>query len=812
MYTKTISTKILSIFLSVTFLALAFATPASAAADTCTWTGTSTNLWSNGANWIGCDNGGVPENGDTLIFPAAAANTTNTNDLIGLNLNEIIITGGSYSLSGNALTLTPLSPYAIELLSNAITYNIPTTISAASGSKYIVSSGTSNAINSNITLAMAGADINFTAGAAPEDLSILGSISGNAANVNFASGGSGLVTINNAAPNTFTTSAYVQASGDAHISCGTSTCFGNSANDLNLFDEVTLDIKNPTTNIANTIIFLGSLQANVTFNSSSTISGDLVLTNNVQFETTANASVNINGNVALGTSKTATFFGTSNPGFQRFIINGIVSGDGQVGVDEVRIELHGANTYTGTTTIQSGGVIQNYNATGLGTIAGDTIVENGGSLSGVGNLTIDEDIDIEANGNSAFVGALRNDAGDQTYTGTISLTGDMSIFAPGPGSIIYFSGDIVGSGDLIMHRDGFVPGGLIIFNGSGTNSYSGKTIIRGSYLYVARTGGIGVPNDLDILATSINNSFVSISDAGGDQIADDALITLTNSGANKATFEPDAQLEIVGMIVGDGHIESDGPSYGISVGGANMSGTFTGSFDDESGVISKVGSGTWTLSGATYPGDPATPFEIYLENGKIIWNSTLPAMPIEIDGGTLNGTGSTGDVLGTSGRLNAGNSPGCLTVASLTLASGFNFDQEIESSSACSGYDQVISTGAVDLGSGVANFSLTLNAINSVGTVYTVIEGTSVTGTFAGLADGTVVSASNGVKLRINYTASTVTLTVVEVPVISSTGPTAGSTLPTTGSNVGDIVIVSLILIFLGFIIVRSKRRRLQIV
>ncbi len=52
-----------------------------AAADTCTWTGGGgDDNFSTAANWSGCDNGTVPENGDTLAFPALATRQTPYND------------------------------------------------------------------------------------------------------------------------------------------------------------------------------------------------------------------------------------------------------------------------------------------------------------------------------------------------------------------------------------------------------------------------------------------------------------------------------------------------------------------------------------------------------------------------------------------------------------------------------------------------------------------------------------------------------------------------------------------------------------
>src|SRR6478752_5605508 len=69
-----------------------------AAADTCTWTGGGTDTkFNNSQNWSGCDSGTVPENGDTLHFPASSAVTTADNDITNLDLAGIIFDGAAAS-------------------------------------------------------------------------------------------------------------------------------------------------------------------------------------------------------------------------------------------------------------------------------------------------------------------------------------------------------------------------------------------------------------------------------------------------------------------------------------------------------------------------------------------------------------------------------------------------------------------------------------------------------------------------------------------------------------------------------------------
>src|SRR2546430_2393988 len=87
-----------SIFLLVLSLFIApFATAA-----TRTWTGTTSATWSVASNWGGT----APVAGDDLVFPVAGLNQTTNNDFpAATNFNSILISGGSYTFSGNQITL-----------------------------------------------------------------------------------------------------------------------------------------------------------------------------------------------------------------------------------------------------------------------------------------------------------------------------------------------------------------------------------------------------------------------------------------------------------------------------------------------------------------------------------------------------------------------------------------------------------------------------------------------------------------------------------------------------------------------------------
>lgn len=67
------------------------------------WTGDDSGLWSDPDNWFPV---GVPQNGDSLTFPAVGPldATSMVNDLTGLTVDSMTFTAGGYALNGNALT------------------------------------------------------------------------------------------------------------------------------------------------------------------------------------------------------------------------------------------------------------------------------------------------------------------------------------------------------------------------------------------------------------------------------------------------------------------------------------------------------------------------------------------------------------------------------------------------------------------------------------------------------------------------------------------------------------------------------------
>src|SRR5690242_4225649 len=77
---------------------------------TLTWLGGVNGAWSQAGNWTTTDvTHPVPQNGDAIVLPAGAPNTTQTDDLGTLSLAGITFGGVDYTISGDPITLGSLT-------------------------------------------------------------------------------------------------------------------------------------------------------------------------------------------------------------------------------------------------------------------------------------------------------------------------------------------------------------------------------------------------------------------------------------------------------------------------------------------------------------------------------------------------------------------------------------------------------------------------------------------------------------------------------------------------------------------------------
>jgi filamentous hemagglutinin family protein len=292
---------------------------------------------------------------------------------------------------------------------------------------------------------------------------------------------------------------------------------------------------------------------------STTGAGDILINDSVTIPSSRTLTLTAGGRVAGNGTGNITNNGTLivEPGhadFDGIQFYGVISGSGGlVKNGSGYFALYGANTYTGATTVNAGGLFVNDN-TALGGTGSGTTVNSGATLGISDTSSIGEPITLNG-------GTLRSSggSGSSTVSGAITLTANSYIGATG--NTLTVSGVISGAYALTKNSSGT----LIL---SGNNTYSG--------------------------ATTVSTGILQLGAAG--RIADSSAVTV-DSGA---TLDLNNYSETVGSIAGAGNITLG--SGTLTAGGDNTSTAFSGVISG-TGTLTKAGSGTLTLSGSnTYSG------------------------------------------------------------------------------------------------------------------------------------------------------------------------------------------------------------------
>jgi hypothetical protein len=739
-----------------------------AAADTCTWTGAVNSNWSDGGNWSGCDNAGVPESGDTLVFPEAASNKSTNNDFIGAAFKAIQIPGSGYTLSGGSITMNGTTP--LVALMNA-TINLDITYTPSMNAFIGASTGQTLTINGTTNFSGIVGGVRVGWGGVDGTVDFVGNIVGDAGSIFIAENGARAIV--RGATNTFT-SSNVGAETNATFECQSTTCFGDNANDIYSGGGiVNFRIAATYSNDILTSVTTPDVSAfwaadDVVLNGNTTVNDDMWYGQSTSGKTlTVNGDIDlVDGNLEIsGVDRTNTI-----------LINGIISGSHDVYAYSSTLILDGANTYTGGTGATSGAAtIIVTNASGLGASSSGTGIGNGDVIKFDFAIadTVAEPFIIVGDGEGN--GALVQIGETTTLSGNILLVGDATIGVDSTAvfSAFSLSGVISGTGDITVTTSPTTALGnsSIQFTGASANTYVGKLIVSGVRFYPSKAHGVNaVTGDMEVLASATKNSEVTT--AFNESIANTSHITLTNNGARKAYLAIGSLAnETVGYVTGDGTINlGSGSELVLSYSGDySFDGNITKFSNTDDSFIVKQGSGNATFTGGT-----EGPFYPMLEarNGTLTINtSNFTTIGTNVlPGATLKGNGSLGGTtVHAGGVVNVGNSPGCMTLNDLLLNSGSVFIQEIAGVTACSQYDQTNVVGVANLNNATLQVVLTYAPAN--GATFTILTAGSVVGTFNGLPDGSVV-VIEGRQFRINYTATTVTLTDLTntVPTLANTG------------------------------------------
>jgi outer membrane autotransporter protein len=473
-------------------------------------------------------------------------------------------------------------------------------------------------------------------------------------------------------------------------------------------------------------------------------------------------------------------FGTSGLG------SGIpVIGTGSLEIKSGNVAFAAANTYTGTTTIDSGAL---FALNGTGSISNSSLVTDNGTF------------DISGTTAGTSITTLAGTGGVSLGAQTLTITNASGTF----GGVLADGGITPGTG-----------GGLTIAAGSetltGANTYTGPTTVdSGATLHAGSTSAFGILSAVQVNATALldlNNFSLTlgslagagsvtlgsatlttngnnastlfsgvISGSGGLTKAGTGVLTLSavntytgpttiNAGtlqmgaanaltastdvtvASGATFALNNFNQTIGSLAGAGNVTLG--SATLSTNADNASTTFSGVMSGTGG-LTKIGTGTLILTGAsTYSG-------VTLVNGGVLdVNGSIANSAVTVNQtATLKGTGTVGAITAGNGATVApGNSIGTLHVAG-NVSFGPNSVYQVEVNAAGQS-DLIAAGGAATLTGGTVQV-LPLPGLYGATTVYPILTATGgVTGTFASVTSAntlllpTLVYKPNEVDLSL---------------------------------------------------------------
>ena len=467
--------------------------------------------WSGGgasANWTDTGNwgfAGTPATGDTLIFPAAQPRLVNSNNIVGLTLNQVRFVGasGGYAIFGNAITVTngieATNTAGINVISNSITLGSPTdlVVNVATGAKLFLG-GT---LSGSVGLIKTGGGTNTLGGGFSNTYGGPTTVSNGLVELSKFGATAAAIPHDLIIGNGSTASTVRNLAGSEIADVGNVTVNRLSNWDLNDFNDT----------ISSLTLSGGSVD---TGTGTLTVGGNVTSLSSV---TTAS----ITGKLSLG-NVTRTISVASGSASPDLLIAAVISGGAGAGITKTgsgQLTLSGANTYSGLTTVSGFMIVTNDSALGANGFA-----TNGTTLNANAFLLV-QGVDI---GNEFLTLTTSDDfrsSGTASWAGPITLNGD--VFINVFGGTFTNSGSITGSGGVTKGQSG-----ILIYAGNGPNTYSGDTVVNTGELQLAKTiATAGIVNGTLTIGDDIGGSDADIvREMGANQINSAIPITINSSG------------------------------------------------------------------------------------------------------------------------------------------------------------------------------------------------------------------------------------------------------------------------------------------
>ncbi|EBE3982931.1 autotransporter outer membrane beta-barrel domain-containing protein [Salmonella enterica subsp. enterica serovar Kentucky] len=420
-----------------------------------------------------------------------------------------------------------------------------------------------------------------------------------------------------------------------------------------------------------------TLSGTNSYTGGTTISGGTLVANNVE----ALGTGDVTNNATLELNTGGDF-------------DNAISGSGQVVKSgDKTLTLSGANSYSGATTISGGTLVAtNVDALGSGDVTDDATLElnTGGTfdnaIGGSGNVVKSGADTLTLSGSNSYTGGTTISGGTLVASNVEALgTGDVTNNA---------TLELNTGGDFINNIGGtgrVEKSGDDTLTLSGSNTYTGGTLINGGTLVASNVEALGTGDVTDNATLALNTGGTfdnAISGSGQVVKSGDETLTLsgTNSYTGGTTISGGTLVATNVEALGSGDVTDDATLE------LNTGGTFDNAISG-SGQVVKSGDKMLTLSGAnSYSG------------GTLISDGTLVASNVEALG--------TGDVTNN---------------ATLALNTGGDFTNNI------SGSGQVVKSG---------DDTLTLSGANSYTGGTTISGGTLVATNVDALGTGDVTNSS----------------------------------------------------------------------
>jgi autotransporter-associated beta strand protein/T5SS/PEP-CTERM-associated repeat protein len=407
-----------------------------------------------------------------------------------------------------------------------------------------------------------------------------------------------------------------------------------------------------------------TLLGNNTYSGGTTISAGTLALGNGGTSGSATGDITNNANLVFNRSGNSTYSDT-------------ISGTGNfTKAGSGILNLNGAQTYIGTTTISGGtlGLVGSLASTSVAISSGATLLNQNSGLSASSSIVNAGTFTINA---SQTVGSL---------SGSGNTVLNAALTTGGLGTADEISGNITGNASLTK-----VGSGTLSLTGSATNA--GGLVISSGNVSIGNGGTTGsvtgnITNNA-ALAFNRSNDFTYsgiVSGSGSlEQLGTGTTILAGNNTYGGGTIVTAGTLQgttqsLQGAITNNASL----------VFNQSTNGTYAGALAG-TGMLSKAGTGTITFSGtSSFSGTTA------INSGTLAVTGSLVNSTTQINSGaTLAGTGTLGAVtINDGGTIAPGNSPGNLTVGNMTWNSGGIYAWELGNATGTAGtnWDLIKST------------------------------------------------------------------------------------------------------------------------